>query len=184
MKSNDCTHRISELVDRLCRLNAADEWNGPLNPSQLAALNYLSKANRFSRAPSHVADYLATTRGTASQTLKALARKQLIGETRAENDRRSIRYDVTAEGQALLTTPPPLSPAIDGLTEDTATALADALSALVTSALQKRGGRSFGVCKTCRHHRNSGPEGFCALLEIPLRPPETEQICHEHTPNG
>jgi DNA-binding MarR family transcriptional regulator len=91
----DHTRFISDLIDRLGRLNAAEEWNGPLNPSQFAALSYLARANRFSRAPSHVADYLATTRGTASQTLKALARKELIAESRLEEDKRSIRYDVT-----------------------------------------------------------------------------------------
>jgi DNA-binding MarR family transcriptional regulator len=95
--TNDREHTrfISDLIDRLGRLNAAEEWNGPLNPSQFAALSYLARANRFSRAPSHVADYLATTRGTASQTLKALARKELIAESRLEEDKRSIRYDVT-----------------------------------------------------------------------------------------
>ena len=75
------TQTIRDLIDRLTRLAAAEEWNGPLNPSQFAALNYLARANRFSRATSHVADFLATTRGTASQTLKALSRKELIAET-------------------------------------------------------------------------------------------------------
>ncbi|MFC6657468.1 MarR family transcriptional regulator [Roseibium salinum] len=100
------TEIVRDLIDRLSRLIAAEEWNGPLNPSQFAALSYLARANRFSRAPSHVADYLATTRGTASQTLKALARKGLIAETRSQEDKRSIRYDVTDHGIDLWKTRP------------------------------------------------------------------------------
>jgi hypothetical protein len=67
---------INDLVERLARLSAADNWAEALNPPQRAALSYLSRANRLSRCPSHVADYMAVTRGTASQTLKSLVREK------------------------------------------------------------------------------------------------------------
>lgn len=178
----DHTRFISDLIDRLGRLNAAEEWNGPLNPSQFAALSYLARANRFSRAPSHVADYLATTRGTASQTLKALARKELIAESRLEEDKRSIRYDVTDDGHALLAAQSAMSAAISALEATNAEALKDGLTALVMKLLEQRGAKSFGLCKECSHHQSTDAGGYCNLLDVPLKPREAEQICHEHTP--
>jgi len=172
---------IRDLIDRLTRLNAAEEWNGPLNPSQFAALGYLARANRFSRAPSHVADYLATTRGTASQTLKALARKELISEARSEADKRSIRYDVTKEGLALLDEASDLKQVVETLPADVATSLAASLKSLVLALLHHRGGRSFGLCGTCRHHEKNATGGHCRLLGVPLKPHEASQLCHEHS---
>lgn len=172
--------QIRDLIDRLTRLSAAEEWNGPLNPSQFAALSYLARANRFSRAPSHVADYLATTRGTASQTLKALARKNLIDETRSDADKRSIRYDVAQDGLDLLNVSSGMDEIIDHLPKDTSTALATGLKALVSAMLLQRGNRSFGLCRTCKHHENLEKGGYCKLLEVGLSPVETGQICHEH----
>ncbi|WP_428669637.1 MarR family transcriptional regulator [Roseibium sp.] len=174
------TRAIRELIDRLTRLNAAEEWNGPLNPSQFAALTYLGRANRFSRAPSHVADYLATTRGTASQTLKALARKALIAETRSDADKRSIRYDITEAGQELLDNPSGLDHVIGHLSPETAESLSASLKALLLAMLHERGGRTFGICRTCEHHETKANGGFCRLLQVSLASEETGQICHEH----
>jgi len=175
------TRLTADLIDRLARLNAAEEWNGPLNPSQYAALAYLGRANRFSRAPSHVADYLATTRGTASQTLKALARKDLIAETRQTEDKRSIRYDLTAAGQQMLEPHASITKAVEALPPETAATLHTGLEALVLMILDQRGGKTFGICNTCRHCETTAAGGFCNLLKIHLNPQETEQICHEHT---
>lgn len=175
------TRLTADLIDRLARLNAAEEWNGPLNPSQYAALAYLGRANRFSRAPSNVADYLATTRGTASQTLKALARKDLIAETRQAEDKRSIRYDLTRAGQQMLETHASITNAIETLPPETAAALHTGLKDLVRMILDQRGGKTFGICNECRHCETTARGAYCSLLKIPLKPQETEQICHEHT---
>lgn len=171
---------LRALIDRISRLNAAEDWGGGLNPTQRAAIAYLARANRFSRMPSQVADYLSATRGTVSQTLKALARKGLVAETRSTSDRRSVSYAVTAEGLQALETTTAMDAAIAGLKAKEAAQLNAALKDLLTAALAQREGRSFGICRTCRHHRK-GPEGaHCALLEVALQPEETEQICHEH----
>ncbi len=182
MQSDHKLQNIQELIDRLARLNAAEEWNGPLNPSQNAALSYLARANPYSRAPSHVADFLMTTRGTASQTLKALARKGLISEARADHDKRSIRYDVTIEGNNFLDNPLGLSSAISKLEPRAVDELKTGLEALVRNALKERGGRTFGICRTCRHHKIIGASGHCDLLNVALSEAEVAQICHEHEP--
>ncbi|MGH1355293.1 MAG: MarR family winged helix-turn-helix transcriptional regulator [Thalassovita sp.] len=173
------TDQIRFLIKRLARLDAAETWDAALNPAQIAALEYLARANRFSRAPSHVADYLGTTRGTMSQTLKALARKGYVSERRSETDKRSISYDLNEAGRILAARRGALAEAINTVPEAERAQLSDSLSELLEHQLRENGGRSFGICRTCAHHRVTQNGAFCALLSLPLLPDEPEQICHE-----
>ncbi len=173
--------RTLALIDRLARLHAAEAWAHDLNPSQTAALAYLAQANRFSRAPSHLADYLGSTRGTVSQTLKALTRKGLVAEHRSATDRRTLRYDLTPAGQAATAKPRELEDILQSLPDARADLLNNALADLLRTLLSARGERSFGLCHTCTHHENRGEGGYCRLLKVALQPPETQQICHEHS---
>ncbi len=173
-------HRIRDLIERLARINSADEWNDDLNPTQWTALSYLARANRFSRAPSQVAEFMAATRGTVSQTLKALARKEMITEARSEVDRRWISYDVTAKGMRALSSSTVIDEALKGIQASKITLLADGLESLVREALKARGKKPFGQCKSCKHYRKKQTGGFCSLLNETLKPEETLQICHEH----
>jgi DNA-binding MarR family transcriptional regulator len=167
------------LLDRLARLHAARRRAVALTDAQCAALDYLARANRFSRSPSVIADYLATTRGTTSQTLKALAEKGLIAEEATEGDRRQRRYTLTDSGRALVegwfaTTPD----------ADTAEALR-AARVLLRSLVAATGGKTFGLCRACRYHgvgADSAPA--CGLLKIKLALEETGQLCHEFAEAG
>jgi len=168
------------MLDRLARVGASEEWAGGLNPTQAAALDYLSRANRFSRSPTQVSDYLSATRGTVSQTLKALARKGLIVERRSAADKRSISYDVTTAGPAALTQQDTLDTTLTSLSDREAKLFADALHKILKDVLDRRGGRQFGLCKTCKHHGRKGKSAHCLLLDTPLKPAEASQICYEH----
>ncbi len=179
MKQRPRRH-ILDLIERIARINAADEWSGGLNPTQWTALSYLARANRFSRAPSQVTEFMAATRGTVSQTLKALARKGLIEEIRSETDRRWISYVVTEAGAATLDRSTLAEDALKGLDPSQVDPLADGLEAFLRGALKARGGRPFGLCKTCRHHKSRRTGGYCTLLDEDLAPEETRQICYEH----
>lgn len=172
-------HRIRELINRLARLDAAANWDEALNPVQAAALEYLVRANRFSRAPSHVAEYLGTTRGTMSQTLKTLIRKGYVSERRSEIDKRSISYDLTEEGRNIAMRRGALLAAISGLPDAVLADLGDSLSTLLTRLLHQNNGRPFGICHTCAHHRVTQDGAYCTLLSVPLSHEEPEQICHE-----
>ncbi|KUO59715.1 MAG: MarR family transcriptional regulator [Alphaproteobacteria bacterium BRH_c36] len=171
---------LHDLLDRLARIISSDAWSDDLNPTQRAALSYLARANRFSRSPSHVADYLCATRGTVSQTLKALARKELVNEVRSETDRRSIAYEVTRRGEVLVNSASAIDDVLNALPDEVADSLTEELSSLVRATLARRGGKSFGICKTCQHHRPHEAGGWCALLDVDLDPAETSQLCHEH----
>lgn len=171
---------LRDLLDRLARIIASEAWSDDLNPTQHAALNYLACANRFSRSPSHVADYLCATRGTVSQTLKALARKGLVEEMKSETDRRSIEYRLTRQGETVAVSTSTLDDVVSSLPPSEVDKLTDGLSSLVRQTIAKQGGRSFGVCRTCVHHQKRGSQGWCALLDVDLDPEASSQICHEH----
>ena len=66
---------VAALMDRLSRAMQRAQYAGGLNPAQWEALRYIARANRYSRSPSAVAEYLGATKGTVSQTLKALEHK-------------------------------------------------------------------------------------------------------------
>jgi DNA-binding MarR family transcriptional regulator len=164
------------LLDRLGRLHAAQRRAAMLTDAQCAALDYLARANRFSRSPSVIADYLATTRGTASQTLKALAEKGLIVEEATGGDRRQRRYALTDRGRAMVDGWF-ASPATDA---DTLAAL-QAARTLLRSLVAVTWSKAFGMCRTCRHHApaKGGEAPFCRLLKVTLALEEAEQLCHE-----
>ncbi|MEO1089781.1 MAG: MarR family transcriptional regulator [Pseudomonadota bacterium] len=172
--------RLRELLDRIARVTAAEEWSDDLNPAQRSALAYLARANRFSRAPSNVADYLCTTRGTASQTLKALERKGFIAKTPSPVDGRSISYEPTDLGHTALRAPSDLDTALSTIDAGDAERLSTVLDTTLRAVLQRRGHRSFGVCKTCRHHRMTRDGYHCALLDVALSGEQREELCHEH----
>lgn len=174
----ESTH-IRDLIIRLARLDAASAWEGDLNPSQRAVLGYLSRANRFSRSPSHVASYLGSTRGTVSQTFKSLVQKGYVSEFRSHLDRRTISFDLTDKGRDALIGQSDLEEALSSLSQTEAASLRTLLEESLLTLITKSGGRGFGICRDCRHHRQTGQGRTCALLSVPLASEEADQICHE-----
>ncbi|NWG91895.1 MAG: MarR family transcriptional regulator [Parvularculaceae bacterium] len=171
--------RAAHLIERLGRVVRADGFAFGLNPAQWEALRYLARANRFSRTPAALADYFNVSRGTVSQTLIALEEKGLVEKSRSARDARVVDLALTADGRRMLTNDAEraLAAAIDegGSAGEIAALLASALS----RALARRGGKAFGVCKTCRHFRREGTSLACALLNTPLTAQDAEAICAE-----
>jgi DNA-binding MarR family transcriptional regulator len=174
--------QIRALITRLARLDGVGGWTQDLNPAQRTALEYLTRANRFSRSPSQVADFLGTTRGTASQTLKALMRKGLVREETSDTDKRSISYRVSDAGLARLNEPTLLDRSLDGISQDALPVLTETLRALLAAAASLNGAKPFGICDTCRYFRPRNEGGHCGLLKLALLQHETKQICHEQVP--
>jgi len=172
---------LHDQLDRLARLHAAGSRSDALNPTQAAALRFLSRANRFSRSPSQVADYLAATRGTVSQTLKALARKGLIDETPSPGDGRSVSYGVTPTGADALARDTELLAALREIDEPARLGLAEGTHALLRRMIARTGNRGFGLCRRCRHHRVENGRRRCALLDLALAAQEADQLCHEYS---
>lgn len=174
----------ASLIDRLARLARDGGPAGGLNPAQWQAMRYLGRANRFSRSPAAVADYLGSTRGTVSQTLISLEQKGYVSRQASPRDKRSLMLELTGRGRRLLQQDPLLVLAGDiaAATGRDAADLAGRLRGVLGAALVRNGGRAFGVCRTCRHFRASGDPRQphrCSLLDEPLSDADSGQICVE-----
>lgn len=175
------TDLVRQLISRLARLDADAGRSEGLNPAQSMALEYLARANKFSRQPSHVAEFMGSTRGTISQTLKALRDKGLISELRSETDRRSLSYNLTQKGRRILAQSNSLRSAFKELSVNELGKLERSLQAVLNTSLRSNGLKPFGVCKTCAHFSPRTKGGFCNLLSLPLELSETEMVCVENT---
>ncbi len=173
------------FLERLGRMLKNDTHADGLKPSQWDALRYLARANRFSRTPSALTAYFGMTKGTVSQTLKALERKGLIAKTHDPLDRRNIRLSLTKAGSALLKRDPAsaIRKIAGSMAKDQQAELVAGLNALLQLTLEDRGSKSFGVCKTCRYFEEktaSRASQRCKLLDVSLSVQDSELICVEN----
>jgi len=183
---------MSTLVNRLGRAVHCLQFAEGLNPAQWEALRYLTRANRYSRTPSALADFLGTTKGTASQTIKALEAKGLVARERVIEDGRAVRLTLTTSGQEILTRDP-----LQRMDEVAATLAGDlpaanqTLQTLVNQLQAAFGLREFGLCNECTHFCKNAvaaakpadpvadPKGphQCGLNKDALSDKDSHQIC-------
>lgn len=169
--------RAAHLIERLARIARAGSYEAGLNPAQWEALRYLSRANRFSKTPAALADFFQTSRGTVSQTLIALEEKGLVARTKSERDARVVDLDLTDEGRRMLAGDAERALAGDIEASGEAAAVAAGLEGALRHALARRGGKAFGVCKTCRHFERGERNHRCMLLDETLTPQDALSIC-------
>ena len=179
-------NRIASLIERLARLMRSSEHASGLNPAQIEALRYLAACNRFSNSPSALAEYLAVTKGSVSQTIQALERKGLVTKAARKGRGRAVAIALTEAGQAVLSRDPwhRMSDQVMALDRRDRAALGESLSAILRGLLAENGRKSFGVCRSCRYfERGGGVPGHpdrCGLLKLDLAPGDVDLICAEH----
>jgi DNA-binding MarR family transcriptional regulator len=179
------TSQLHDLVERLASVFRASlrevaSAHG-LKLVQLEALIYLGRANRYSDNPAALTDYLCVTKGSVSQTLKALEARELLVKNDDPRDKRVVRCALTEAGQAIVDLAHP-SPLVRLLGPSDASAATTALQALVQSLQRANGHRSFGVCHSCRFFETADAGYLCGLTHEPLAPAESLRICREHEP--
>ncbi len=179
--------RAARAIERIGRLTRERETEAGLPPAQWEALRCLAASNRFSRSPSVVADWLATTRGTASQTLIALERKGLIARASDPRDRRASRLDVTAAGMAVLDNDPlaGVAATIALLPPLHAVALGQALTRVCEEMLGSSRRPGFHACVNCRDYAvasDDAGEGRCGRFDAPMDADEAARACAAHEP--
>src|SRR5438445_12624216 len=125
----------AELLLQVGRFVQAEGYDGELSPAQWMALRYFARANRFSRNPSAFAEFQATTRGTASQAIKALEAGGYLVRQRSKTDGRSVSPRLTNKGKKALARDPfeVLVRAVDLLEAKERTAMHHALRQVLTT---------------------------------------------------
>lgn len=174
--------RLANLLDRLGRAVHNLQFTDGLNPAQWGALRFISRAKPATCKPSALADYLCTTKGTTSQTLKSLEIKGLIRRVAETKDRRVVRLVLTDAGRVVLTKDPlwHLEAAAAEM-PDEITSATRVLSQYVKKLQGECGLKPFGVCSECGHYsgNNFGQDAVprCGLTGEPIAAPEVELIC-------
>lgn len=183
-----CAHpsasHLAEQLVHLARLVHGGATDHDLTPAQWTALRYFARANRFSRTPSAFSEFHATTRGTASQTVKSLIALGLVERHANEADGRSALIEVTPAGHARLADDPlsALACAIDDLAGVERETLAAALVRLTGRMARQRAAPVFGNCGECSHCDTSGGPAYCRCTQTLLAEAEMGALCVDFAP--
>ena len=178
---------VATLLERIGRLITTQAHAEGLLPVHWEALRYLHRANRFSTTAAALTAFLGLTKGTVSQTLKALEAKDLVKKQANARDRRVKHLSLTSKGLNLLQRDPLAETiqAIEQLDSTTQGALANGLKSLLSAQLTKRNRQPFGQCRDCcyfaREHADGEPH-YCQLLDEPIAESESLAICFEQRP--
>ena len=187
--------QAAELLLQLGRLVQAEGYDGELSPAQWMALRYFARANPFSRTPSAFAEFQATTRGTASQAIKALEAGGYVVRLRSKADGRSASLRLTGKGTQALARDPfeVLVRAVDSLGAKARTAVHHALQQVLTTVAASRAYPRFGVCQDCtylsgemRHDITSAsPSALeCLLFGVAIEPEDAGLLCVHFQPTS
>ncbi len=177
--------QTAELLLQVGRLVQAEGYDGKLSPAQWMALRYFARANPFSRNPSAFAEFQATTRGTASQAIKALEASGYLVRQRSKADGRSVSLRLTSKGKKALARDPfeVLVDAVDALHANEQASMHRTLHQVLTTVAASGAHRCFGVCQDCTY---LGEESLttanpsareCALLGVPIQPEDAGLLC-------
>lgn len=181
---------VAELVVQLGCLSRGDGFVADLTLAQWAALRYFSRANRFSRTVSAFAEFHGTTRGTASQTIKSLARNEYLTRKRSKTDGRSIEFTLTYKSKKLLTEDPfeALVVAASALSNSASHTVERSLERMLHKIAQQHGKRHFGKCPNCKYFQKNGCNAngnanyCCTVVNEPLKEAEMQQLCVNFLP--
>ena len=185
----------AELLLQVGRLVQAESYDGELSPAQWMALRYFSRANSFSRNPSAFAEFQATTRGTASQAIKALEADGYLLRQRSKTDGRSFSLRLTNKGKKALTRDPfeVLVRAVDSLDAKERTAMRHALHQVLTTVAASGAHQRFGICQDCAHFGrefcgnlpSTNPlAAKCLLLDVPIQSEDADLLCVHFQPSS
>jgi DNA-binding MarR family transcriptional regulator len=158
------------------------------------ALRYFARANTFSRTPSAFAEFQATTRGTASQAIKALETGGYLVRQRSKADGRSVSLRLTSKEKSACTRSVRSSGARRGFARrERANRDAHAMHQVLTTLAATGAHRCFGVCQDCTYlsretrcnltsASSSAPE--CLLLGVPIEPEDVDLLCVHFQPTS
>ena len=179
---------IGELLLQLGRGMLAEREDDHLTSAQWFALRFFARANVFSRTLSGLAAYQATTRGTASQTIKALEQQNYLARERSPYDGRSSILTLTEKARRRIAEDPLASVFndIDALPPEKQKIVRDVLRHLVGQLGAKDRRQAVGSCGDCiflliRRLKAQGDgvhtSFFCKCIGMPVSEKELGLIC-------
>lgn len=169
----------------------AESGRWGLNPTQGQILALLRAAGDAGLRVSELADQLAVTPATASDSILALARKGLVSKRRHPRDARVVLVALTGAGRAQAEAaagwPDLLLEAVVALSPQEQATLLRALVKLMRS-LQARGRIPISqMCVSCRFfrpyaHPDAAAPHHCAFVDAPFGDSQLRLECPDHQP--
>jgi len=187
-KATSCSECAADMLFHLARSAGQGDGDAALTPAQWAALRFFERSSRLSRTPSGFASYHATTRGTASQTLKSLERLGFLGRVRSLRDGRSVNFELTEAGRDCLKRDPlrRLEAALGRLPEDDVRRLRHVLQASLDALASGQGEAALGTCGDCRNltpaNDTDGGRPICACTGETLASADFDRLCVHYAP--
>jgi DNA-binding MarR family transcriptional regulator len=149
-------------------------------------LEYLSLCNKYSDTPAAITNYLGMTRGTVSQTLILLEKRELIEKRQDQNDKRVLHIKLLEKGFNTLNKAKPtdlFKKAAIILEKNSSIKGGEEIFIEALTALQKaNNSHSFGICSSCKNFTRQSTGFFCELTQEKLSKSDSEKICQEHVP--
>lgn len=185
---------IGELLLQLGRGMLAAREGDRLTSAQWLALRFFSRANVFSRTLSGLSAYQATTRGTASQTIKALVQRGYLVRRKSPYDGRSSILSLTEKARTRMAGDPlaTVFNDIDTLAANKQELLRDILRQLVGQLGGEERRQAVGSCRDCIFllvRRLKAQDGipanfFCKCIGMPVNEKDLELLCTSFQARG
>ena len=180
----DLIERIGQLIRFEQReIGIRDE----LHPIHIQVMQYLNKCNRYSDTPLALTQYLGSTKGTISQSILVLERKQLLKKIADEKDKRMVHLKLTLKAKKLLKKIDELilsKNLMNQYSKDVQDTVDNTLQSILRDMQLRNNNRTFGQCSSCRFFlKEKGDKFRCGLTKEPLKLEETFKICLEHEIN-
>ncbi len=192
IKKNDIMKNptVFDLIEYMAALIRSEERRRctelKLQLVHFQVLEYLSLCNKYSDTPAAITNYLGMTRGTVSQSLILLEKKQLIGKIQDQSDKRVFHVQLQEKGFNTLYKAKPtklFTKAAIILKNNSTYKGEEEIFIKALTALQKaNNSHSFGICNTCKNFTKKSSSFFCELTQETLSKNDSEKICQEHIP--
>ncbi len=178
------TFRLIERISNLLRSEERKKFAAiGLQPVHVQVLDYLSTCNRFSDTPAAVAEYLCLTKGTISQSIQVLERKNYVEKSQDHQDGRVVHLELSVKGKQLLDEMKPLdifAKAQQVISTQGFSTLEAALNSILSELQKANNAKSFGVCQSCANFIAVENHYLCNLTQLPLSQADAKKICREH----
>jgi DNA-binding MarR family transcriptional regulator len=188
-----CAERLLVGLSRIGTVLRSQAWQGAsprgIHPTQAQVLVFLARTRPRGLRLSELADRLAVTRPTASESVSALERKGLLVRRRDPVDGRAIQIHLSPEGELaaeeVAEWPDLLIEVVDGLDPEEKGALLRTLMKLIFG-LQARGRiATHRMCVTCRYfqpdaHPDPERPHHCGFVDAPFGDHQLRIDCREY----
>ncbi len=178
----------ADMLFHLARSASHPGSDTALTAAQWAALRFFARASRPSRTPSGFARFHATTRGTASQTVKSLERLGYLTRVSSAHDRRSVTFELTETGCDCLGNDPlrVLEAALEKLPPAEVRRLCDVLQSSMVAVAGNQDETVLGTCNDCRNLTRGGEGGadlpVCGRTSERLEASDFARLCVQFSP--